>query len=91
MILDIQNAVMDTRIVGIEMATKFLKENDYPDEGIAKVVSLINATRMPRNPKNILEEIICDADLHHLGTNNYDVKGDLFRNEIEALNGCQDC
>jgi putative nucleotidyltransferase with HDIG domain len=73
--------------VGIEKAAKFLKENEYSDEGIDKVVSLINATRMPRNPKNILEEIICDADLHHLGTNNYDVKGDLFRNEIEALNG----
>jgi hypothetical protein len=71
------------------MATKFLKENNYPDEGITKVVSLINATRMPRDPKNILEEIICDSDLHHLGTNNFEVKGDLFRNEIETLNGCK--
>lgn len=75
--------------VGIEMATKFLKENIYPVEGIDKVVSLINATRMPRNPKNILEQIICDADLHHLGTNNYDVKAELFRNEIETLQGCK--
>jgi predicted metal-dependent HD superfamily phosphohydrolase len=73
--------------VGIERAAKFLKENDYPDDRIEKVVSLINATRMPRNPKNLLEEIICDADLHHLGTNTYDVKGELFRNEVEALNG----
>jgi len=73
--------------VGIEKAAKFLKENDYPDDRIIKVVSLINATRMPRNPKNLLEEIICDADLHHLGTNNYDIKGELFRNEVEAQNG----
>lgn len=72
---------------GIELATKFLKENNYPAEGIEKVVSLINATRMPRNPKNILEQIICDADLHHLGTNNYDIKAELFRNEVEAQNG----
>lgn len=71
---------------GIEMATEFLKENNYPSKSIEKVVSLINVTRMPRNPKNILEEIICDADLHHLGTNNYDVKAELFRNEIEAQN-----
>ena len=76
-------------VIGIEMATNFLKKNNYSEEGIAKVVSLINATRMPRNPKNILEEIICDADLHHLGTNNFEVKGELFRNEIEALNGCK--
>lgn len=75
--------------IGIEMATKFLKENNYPDEGVEKVVSLINATRMPRNPRNMLEEIICDADLHHLGTNNFEVKGNLFRNEIESLSGCK--
>lgn len=75
--------------IGIEMATKFLKENNYPAEGIEKVVSLINATRMPRNPQNILEEIICDADLHHLGTNNFDGKAELFRNEIEAQKGCE--
>jgi putative nucleotidyltransferase with HDIG domain len=73
--------------VGIEMATKFLKENNYPSEGIDKVVALINATRMPRNPKNTLEEIICDADLHHLGTNNSEIKGELYRAELEALKG----
>ncbi|MBK9099235.1 MAG: HD domain-containing protein [bacterium] len=75
--------------IGIAMATKFLQENNYPSEGIDKVISLIDATRMPRNPKNILEEIICDADLHHLGTDKFDVKGELFKNELEALNCCQ--
>ena len=53
--------------VGIKLAENFLRENDYSEDGISKVISLINATRMPRNPQNILEEIICDADLHHLG------------------------
>jgi hypothetical protein len=40
---------------------------------------------MPRNPQNILDEIICDADLHHVGTNNYDKRNKLYKNEIEAL------
>jgi putative nucleotidyltransferase with HDIG domain len=75
--------------ISIDLATKFLKENNYPPESIDKVVALINVTRMPRNPKNILEEIICDADLHHLGTNKYDEKSELFRNEIEALKHCK--
>jgi putative nucleotidyltransferase with HDIG domain len=75
--------------IGIAMAKKFLKENDYPSDGIEKVVSLIDATRMPRNPKNILEEIICDADLHHLGTDKFDLKGDLFKSELEALSCCE--
>lgn len=72
--------------IGIAMARKFLQENNYPSDGIEKVVSLIDATRMPRNPKSVPEEIICDADLHHLGTDKFDVKGELFKNELEALN-----
>ncbi len=75
--------------VGIKLAEKFLRENDYSEDGISKVISLINATRMPRNPQNILEEIICDADLHHLGTNNYDKKSELYKNEVEALECCK--
>ena len=74
--------------VGIKLAEEFLTKNDYPKESIDKVISLINATRMPRNPKDILEEIICDADLYHLGTNKYDEKSHLYKNEIEALENC---
>ena len=73
--------------VGIKLAKEFLTRNAYSAEGIEKVISLINATRMPRNPKNTLEEIICDADLHHLGTNDFDKKAELLKNEIESLSG----
>ena len=73
--------------LGISMATKFLRDNNYPEEGIQSVVSLIDATRMPRNPKNLLEEIICDADLHHLGTNEFDSQAELLRNEIQSKDG----
>jgi len=74
--------------VGIKLAEEFLTRNAYPKDRIDKVVSLINATRMPRNPIDILEEIICDADLQHLGTNKYDEKSHLYKNEIEALENC---
>jgi len=73
--------------VGIRLAQNFLQENNYSEVGIDKVISLINATRMPRNPQNILDKIICDADLHHLGTNNYEKRNQLYKNEIEALQG----
>lgn len=75
--------------IGIEMAQNFLKEIGYSQSGINKVVLLINATRMPRNPQNLLEQIICDSDLHHLGTNDFDKKGELYKNEFEALKGCK--
>ncbi len=69
--------------VSIEIAKNFLKEKNYPEEKIEKVVNCINATRFPQDPKNILEEIICDADLFHLGTKDYDDKSDLLRVEWE--------
>ena len=75
--------------VGIEIARKYLKEHGYPDGRIEKIASLINATKMPRNPGNLLEEIICDADLYHLGIKEFDIKGKLFREELEKQNGCK--
>jgi len=75
--------------IGIGLATKFLKENDYPQENINKVTSLINATRMPRNPQNLLEEIICDADLHHIGASEFKDKSELFRAELENQKGAK--
>ncbi|UCH65741.1 MAG: hypothetical protein JSW63_00990, partial [Ignavibacterium sp.] len=69
--------------LSIEYARNFLKEKNYPEENINKITSLINATRMPQNPRNKLEEILCDADLCHLGTKNTEQKADLFRLEME--------
>lgn len=41
------------------------------------------ATKLPSNPTNILEKIICDADLHHLSSENYFTRSELLKNEIE--------
>ena len=73
--------------ISIEMAVKFLRIEGYSQDKIDKIISLINATRMPRNPQTLLEEIICDADLYHLGTNEFEKKTDLYKGEIEALTG----
>lgn len=73
----------------IEIAEKFLKENNYKDENIAKVIGCINATRYPHSPNNYLEEIICDADLFHLGNKDYSDKSDLLRVEWEKTNNRQ--
>lgn len=74
--------------VGIEHARSLLQEINYPQDKINKVADLINATKMPRNPLNLLEEIICDADLHHLGTSEFESKGELFRIELEKVQSC---
>ncbi len=66
-----------------EMAKEFLTNENYPKDKIAKIEDLINVTRIPQRPKNLLQEIICDADLHHLGVKDFEIKGEMLRCEIE--------
>jgi len=67
----------------VKMANKFLIEKGYPNQWIKKIEGCIWATRMPQNPKNELEKIICDADLLHLASDDYFVKADLMFKEIQ--------
>jgi len=66
-----------------EYARDYLEKEKYPIEKIAKVLDCIKATRIPHSPKNKLEEIICDADLHHLGMKDIEARGELLRQEFE--------
>ena len=70
--------------ISIERASEFLKQNNYPEDRIEKITSLIKATQMPQSPKNRLEEILCDADLHHLGTREFKEKGELLYIELKS-------
>jgi predicted metal-dependent HD superfamily phosphohydrolase len=69
--------------ISAEYAEKFLAEHDFDDVQIEKITSLIRVTHFPHVPKNELEEIICDADLQHLGTTKFEEKGKLLRNELQ--------
>ncbi|UMB54833.1 DUF5706 domain-containing protein [Lutibacter sp. A64] len=68
-----------------EIAKKYLEEKGFSQDKIAKVKTLIEATRTPQKPKNLLEEIICDADLYHLGAESFNEKSNLLRSEWEQL------
>lgn len=69
--------------ISVRIAEEYLKSINYSDENIVKVIGCINATRYPQLPQNILEEIIADADLFHLGTKDYYDKTELLRLEWE--------
>jgi len=43
------------------------------------------ATKIPQSPKNILEEIICDADLDYLGRDDFEPISDSLRREFLEL------
>jgi HD superfamily phosphodiesterase len=64
-------------------AKDFLTSSNCDKEEIEIVVGCIMATAIPHNPKNLLEEIICDADVSHLGLDNFFEKSDLLRQEFE--------
>lgn len=70
-----------------KIAEEFLSARDYPQENIEKIKSCIRATKMPHHPNNRLEEILCDADLHHLGNKDFEDRNELYRIELEKTTG----
>lgn len=61
----------DHEMLGIQLANEILPKFRYAEEQIKIIGDLIYATRMPHNPKNLLEQIMCDADLNYLGRSDY--------------------
>ena len=69
------------------LATAFLKEQEVAEDIIVEIRDCISATRMPQSPRNLNEQILCDADLFHLGTDEFTALNKLLRKEIEAIKG----
>ncbi|MBC8047768.1 MAG: HD domain-containing protein [Fimbriimonadaceae bacterium] len=57
--------------IGCGIAKKILPVYNYNSAQINKICGMIMATKIPQQPHNLLEEIICDADLDYLGRNDY--------------------
>lgn len=68
-------------------AEDFLKKNKIDEELIMQVKRCILATKMPQHPNDLLEQIICDADLYHFGGDNFQERNKLMRKEAERLLG----
>lgn len=58
-----------------EASCEFARENlpgyGYSDAQTETVCQIIQATRLPYRPMNKLQQLICDADLHYVGTEQY--------------------
>ncbi len=52
---------------------------------ISRVCTLIMATKIPQQPKNLLEAILCDADLDYLGRDDFFERSQLLYNEMRYL------
>lgn len=72
--------------ISAKLAKEFLAEHSYDAGKIEKVQNCILATKMPQSPKNLMEEVVCDADLHHLGTEDYFRMARKLKKEINNNN-----
>ncbi len=70
-----------------EAAEDFLKKHAVGEEQIRKVKACILATRIPQKPTTLLERIVCDADISHLGWDSYFAINALLRQEFELNRG----
>ena len=69
---------------GIRLSKEILPEYGYSPEQIEKICGMIAATKVPQNPKNHLEKIICDADLDYLGRSDFSPISDTLFEELKA-------
>ncbi|WP_316752294.1 Pycsar system effector family protein [Pedobacter gandavensis] len=70
---------------GAGLAGDFLKEKGLNEVVTTKIVKCILATKMPQQPESLLEQIVCDADLYHLGSDSFKERNKLMRKEAEAF------
>lgn len=71
--------------VGKKTAEDFLRKHEFNEERIGKIGDLILATDKFYKPKNDLEKIIKDADLYHLGSDDYFRVCENLRQEIKEV------
>lgn len=65
---------------GSEIAEELMTKHAFSRKDIDTVKGIIMATRVPQNPLNHLEEMICDADLDYLGRKDfYIISNQLFK------------
>lgn len=70
---------------GCDIAREILPEFGFSTEEIERVCGMIMATKIPQSPKNLLEEIICDADLDYLGRDDFWSIGSKLYQELTEL------
>lgn len=78
------NGREDHELHSADLARSFLIKTSFPAYKIENVCSSILATKIPQSPKNLLEQVLCDADLYHLSTEKFFEKTELLREEMLA-------
>jgi uncharacterized protein len=68
-----------------QIANEVLPLFEYTNRQIEIIQALIETTKLPQKPHNLLEQIMADADLDVLGRPDFLSRSDALRSEILAL------
>ncbi len=69
---------------GCVIVRRHLPDFGYCDADIEAICGMIMATKIPQSPQNLLEKIICDADLDYLGRTDFYHIGNMLFEELKA-------
>lgn len=70
---------------GIQIAGGVLPGMGFDEQQFARIAGLIRATRLPQSPRNLLEQIMVDADLDVLGRDDFFDRNELLRQELALV------
>lgn len=69
---------------GCAIAREYLPGFGFSSQAIDMITGMIMATKIPQSPQNILEQIICDADLDYLGRDDFEPIGTRLYHELKS-------
>ncbi|MHA4895590.1 Pycsar system effector family protein [Pedobacter sp. PWIIR3] len=70
---------------GAELMTEFLSGKTVSQDIIDRIKGCIMATKMPQRPEGLLQQIVCDGDLYHLGSGSFKERNKLMRKEAQSF------
>lgn len=73
-----------------DIARKFLKTQNYPEDQIEEITTCIEATKRENPPRELTSQILCDADIAQIGERSFFIKSDLLKAEWESF-GIRNC
>ncbi len=76
----------DHEKLSCNIAADYLPRIGFTSTEVKVICQLIMATAVPQNPHNLLEKIICDADLDYLGRDDFFIIGNNIFREFKARN-----
>lgn len=80
----VKNKHAGHEVEGCRLARHVLPGFGYSTDDIEIICSMIMATKIPQSPRNLLEAIICDADLDYLGREDFYLIGTTLFEEMQA-------